>query len=157
MKKEADENEKLIVENRKARFEYFVLEKYEAGIVLTGTEVKSLRLGRVNVVDAHAAMTKGELWLYNLNIQKFDKGNRFNHEPTRPRKLLLHKYELRRLVQGVQEKGLTIIPLKFYFTGGKVKVEIGLCKGKKVYDKRDTLHEKDAKREVERALKHSVQ
>jgi len=155
--KEKDENEKLIVANRKARFEYFVLENYEAGIVLTGTEVKSLRAGKVNVVDSYATMVNGELWLYNLNIQKFDKGNRFNHEPTRPRKLLLHKVELRRLFQATKEKGLTIIPLKLYFTGGKVKVELGLCKGKKNYDKRDSLHEKDAKREVERAVKLSVQ
>lgn len=155
--KEKDPNEKLIVANRKARFEYFVLESYEAGIALTGTEVKSLREGKVNVVDSYATMVAGELWLYNLNIQKFDKGNRFNHEPTRPRKLLLHKYELRKLFQATKEKGLTLIPLKLYFSGGKVKVEIGLCKGKKNYDKRDTLHEKDAKREVERALKHSVQ
>lgn len=157
MKKKEDENEKLIVENRKARFEYFVLERYEAGIVLTGTEVKSLRAGKVNVVDSHAGIHHGEVWLYALNIQKFDKGNRFNHEPTRARKLLLHKYEIRKLLEGTQEKGHTLIPLKFYFKGGKVKVELGLCKGKKLYDKRDTLHEKDAKREVERALKHSVQ
>ena len=152
-----DENEKLIVANRKARFEYFVLENYEAGMALVGTEVKSLRQGRVNIVDSYATMVNGELWLYNLNIQKFDKGNRFNHEPTRPRKLLMHKYELRRLFQATKEKGLTLIPLKLYFKGGKVKIEIGLCKGKKNYDKRADLHEKDARREVERVVKLSVQ
>ena len=152
-----DDNEKLIVANRKARFEYFVLESFEAGIVLVGTEVKSLRQGRVNVVDSYATMIEGELWLYNLNIQKFDKGNRFNHEPTRPRKLLMHKSELRKLFQATKEKGLTIIPLKIYFRGGKVKVEIGLCKGKKNYDKRATMLEQDAKRETERLVKISVQ
>ena len=146
-----------IVVNRKAKFEYFVLEHYEAGIVLTGTEVKSLRAGRVNIVDSHAAMTKGEMWLYNLNIQKFDKGNRYNHEPTRARKLLLHKKELSRLFQATKEKGLTIIPLRLYFKGGsRVKVEIGLCKGKKLYDKRATMQEKDSQREVERMVKVSV-
>jgi SsrA-binding protein len=145
---------KLICTNRKARRDYQILETMEAGLVLVGTEVKSLRDGHAQLKDSFAGIDDGELYLYNAHINPYRMGNRFNHEPTRTRKLLMHEREIRRLIGKVQEKGLTLIPLRLYFNdAGKVKVELGLARGKKDYDKRRDIAERDAKREMERAVK----
>jgi SsrA-binding protein len=145
---------KLICTNRKARRDYQILETMEAGLVLVGTEVKSLRDGHAQLKDSFAGIDDGELYLYNAHINPYRMGNRFNHEPTRTRKLLMHEREIRRLIGKVQEKGLTLIPLRLYFNdAGKVKVELGLARGKKDYDKRRDIAERDAKRELERAVK----
>ncbi len=144
---------KTIIENRKARHEYLFLEKYEAGIELFGTEVKSLRAGKASLVDAFARVEKGEVWLYNLHISPYDFGNINNHEEKRPRRLLLHKSEIARLYASVREKGLTLIPVRLYFAGSLVKVELALARGKKLYDKRDSMAERDSKRQIERAMK----
>ncbi|HPO55744.1 MAG: SsrA-binding protein SmpB [Ignavibacteriales bacterium] len=141
---------KNITTNRKARFEYFILSTYEAGIVLQGTEVKSLRAGKINLVDSYAIYRNNELWLIGTHISEYTQGNINNHEPTRDRKLLLNRNELRKLSAKSSEKGLTIIPLSLYFKNGKVKVELGLCKGKKIYDKRESIAKKDQKRDQER-------
>ncbi len=147
-------SKKYIVVNRKAKHDYFILETYEAGIVLTGTEVKSLREGKVSIVDSYADIEKGELWLFDLHISPYEKGNIYNHNPKRPRKLLLHKDEIAHLIGKVKEKGLTLIPLSIYFNErGWAKVELGLAKGKKLYDKRRDLAEKAERRELERAYK----
>lgn len=148
----APDREKTITVNRRARHEYIFEELYEAGIVLLGTEVKSLRAGRVNLVDAYGTVDNGEVWLKNLNISPWEKGNRNNHEPTRPRKLLLHAEEIRRLIGKTKEKGLTLIPTRLYFLNGRVKVEIAVARGKKLHDKREAAAEKDAKREMARAV-----
>ncbi|MDA8344478.1 MAG: SsrA-binding protein SmpB [Thermaerobacter sp.] len=145
---------KIIADNRKARHDYFVLETIEAGIALTGTEVKSARLGRVNLQDAYASMSHGEIFLQHVHISPYDQGNRMNHEPYRRRKLLLHRRELDGLVGRMRERGMTIVPLRMYFNDrGFCKVELGVCRGKKLYDKREDLKTRDAKREMERALK----
>lgn len=145
---------KIISENRKARHDYSIIETYEAGIALTGTEVKSLRAGKANLKDSYAQITKtGEIFLYNLHISPYDHGNIYNHEPMRSRRLLLHRSEINKLLGKVKEKGLALVPLKLYFKHGLVKVEIALAAGKKLYDKRQDLAKKDAKREMERALK----
>ncbi len=144
---------KTIIENRKARHEYLFLEKYEAGIELFGTEVKSLRAGKASLVDAFARVEKGEVWLYNLHISPYDFGNINNHEEKRPRRLLLHKSEIAGLYSSVREKGLTLIPVRLYFAGSLVKVELALARGKKLYDKRDSMAERDSKRQIERAMK----
>ncbi|MBN1884881.1 MAG: SsrA-binding protein SmpB [Candidatus Krumholzibacteriota bacterium] len=145
---------KIIATNRKARHEYHIIETIEAGIVLVGTEVKALRDGRANLRDSYAAIEREELFLYNTHISHYEQGNRFNHEPTRTRKLLVHAKEIKRLIGKTQEKGLTIVPLRLYFTDrGIVKVELGLARGKKSYDKRRDIAERDAKRELDRALK----
>ena len=145
---------KIIAENRKARHEYFVLDTYEAGIALTGTEVKSLRAGTCNLKDSYAQVTKtAEIVLFNAHIEEYEQGNRFNHDPKRTRKLLLHKAEIVKLVGKIKEKGLTLVPLKLYFTRGKVKVELALCKGKDLHDKRQSDAERSAKREIEQAMK----
>lgn len=151
-----DTSRKRIASNRRARHEYHVLEAFDAGIVLVGTEVKSLREGKVTLVDAFATVKNGEVWLHNMHISPFEKGNRFNHDPLRPRKLLLHRREIAKLTQLTQEKGLTLIPLDMYFERGIAKVELGVCRGKKLHDKRATAAERSAKREIERALKESV-
>lgn len=143
----------LIADNRKARHDYFVEDTIEAGLVLTGTEVKSLRLGRANLRDSHASIEKGEAFLYNVHISPYEQANRFNHEPLRVRKLLLHKDEIRRLTGKVREKGYTLVPLKLYFKKGRAKVELALAKGKKAYDKRHDVAERDARREMERAFR----
>ncbi|MBN1634599.1 MAG: SsrA-binding protein SmpB [Ignavibacteria bacterium] len=140
---------KIIGTNRKAYYQYIVLKKYEAGIVLMGTEVKSLREAKVNMQEAYAAFIKDELWLLNCHISEYKFGNINNHEPVRNRKLLLNKNELRKIKTQLQEKGLTMIPLQMYFRGAKVKVELGIAKGKKLFDKRETIK----KRETERKLK----
>jgi len=147
---ENQEKVKNITTNRKARFEYFILSTYEAGIVLRGTEVKSLREGKINLVDSYALLKNNELWLIGAHISEYTQGNINNHEPTRDRKLLLNRSELRKLASKAAEKGLTIIPLSLYFKNGKVKVEIGLCKGKKLYDKRESIAKKDQKRDLDR-------
>lgn len=144
---------KTIIENRKARHEYLFLEKYEAGIELFGTEVKSLRAGKASLVDAFARVEKGEVWLYNLHISPYDFGNINNHAEKRPRRLLLHKSEIARLYAAVREKGLTLIPVRLYFAGSLVKVELALARGKKLYDKRDSMAERDSKRQIARAMK----
>ncbi|HEM46365.1 MAG TPA: SsrA-binding protein SmpB [Alphaproteobacteria bacterium] len=145
---------KVIATNRKARHDYQVIETMEAGIVLVGTEVKALRDGRANLKDSYAAVDREEIWLHNAHISHYDKGNRFNHDPVRTRKLLMHAREIKRLIGKTQEKGLTLVPLKLYFNdNGVVKIELGLARGKKSYDKRRDIAERDAKRELDRALK----
>lgn len=144
---------KVIAENRKAFHDYFIDEKFEAGIVLSGTEVKSLRNGKVNLKDSYVSVKEGEMWLIGVNISPYEMGNRFNLDPMRSRKLLMHKKEIIRLYSTVKQDGLTLVPTKCYFKDGKVKFEIGLARGKKDYDKRDTIAEKQAKRDIERAMK----
>jgi SsrA-binding protein len=145
--------EKLIAENRKARHDYHLLERVEAGIVLTGTEVKSLRDGRATLGQAWADIRDGEAWLQGAEIATYAQGNVANHEPTRPRKLLLHRRELDRLYAQVREKGLTLVPTKLYFKNGRVKVELALARGKDVRDKRQAVADRDAKRQIDRAMK----
>ena len=141
-------------DNRRARHEYEILQNFEAGIELRGSEVKSLREGRTNLAEAYAAMKDGELFLINSNIPEYREANRFNHEPKRPRKLLLHKKEINRLAAGVLKEGLTIIPLKLYFNGrGRAKVDVALARGKKLHDKRQTERERDWNREKSRLLR----
>ncbi|MGH3094519.1 MAG: SsrA-binding protein SmpB [Streptosporangiales bacterium] len=144
---------KVIAQNRKARHDYHILDTYEAGVALAGTEVKSLRNGRASLVDGYGLVKDGEVWLENVHIPEYTEGTWTNHEPRRPRKLLLHKHEIDRLIGKTQEAGLTLVPLSLYFLDGKVKVELALARGKRAYDKRRTLAEKDAKREMERARK----
>jgi SsrA-binding protein len=143
----------IVVRNRKARHEYHVLDKWEAGVVLRGTEVKSLRQGRANLQDAFAVFDRGELWLHNLHISPYDFGNRFNHDPLRARKLLLHRQELRKLVGQVEQKGLTLVPLDIYFSRGIAKVTLALVRGKKLHDKREDLRRRADERDMERAFK----
>ena len=145
--------EKQICSNKKAFHEYHIEERFEAGMVLTGTEVKSLRMGKANLSDAFALVRGGEAFLHNLHISPYDFGNRQNHDPERVRKLLLHKNEILRLFGKVREQGYTLIPLRLYFKEGKVKVELGLAKGKKLYDKREDLKKKDMKRDLAQAMK----
>jgi len=146
--------DRIAIDNRKARHDYQILDTYEAGIVLEGTEVKSIRAGKANLKDSYARVEKGELFLYNMHISPYEQGNRFNHEPKRTRKLLMHKHEINRLLGKIKEKGLSLVPLKLYFKSNKVKVQIGLARGKKLHDKRHALAERDAKREMERAHKN---
>ena len=150
----ATDEEKNITVNRKARHEYSIIQTYEAGIVLQGTEVKSLRQGKVNLVDSYATLKNGEVWLVGTNISVYEQGNINNHEPARTRKLLLNKSEIRKLIGKVKEKGLTLVPLRLYFKNGKVKVEIALAKGKKTYDKREAIAKKDFQRQQERRIKY---
>lgn len=147
-------NEKNITVNRKARHEYSILQTWEAGIVLVGTEVKSLRQGKANLVDSYAKLKDGEVWLINLHISEYTQGNINNHDPKRDRKLLLRKSEIRKLIGKTKEKGLTLVPLRLYFKNGKVKVELALAKGKKVYDKRKDIAKRDFQREQERKIKY---
>jgi SsrA-binding protein len=145
--------EKLICLNKKARHNYFIEATYEAGLSLLGTEVKSLREGRANIGDSYAKIKNGEVFLVDVHISPYSFGNRFNHDPLRPRKLLLHKREIRRLIGKVQERGFSLIPLRLYFSDGKAKVELGLGKGKKLFDKRETLKRKTMERDMERGRK----
>ena len=145
--------EKLICNNKKAFHDYFIEERFEAGLVLQGTEVKSLRLGKANLNDAFAMVRDGEAWLHNLHISPYDFGNRANHDPDRMRKLLLHKREIEKLFGRIREQGYTLIPLRLYFKDGKAKVELGLAKGKKLYDKREDIKKKDMQREVAKVMK----
>lgn len=144
---------KIVTDNRKARHDYHIEETYEAGMVLTGTEVKSLRQGRANLRDSYAAVENGELFLYNMHIAPYKQGNIFNHEPKRTRKLLMHKREINRLMGRTQEKGYTLVPLKVYFRRGKAKLELALAKGKKLYDKRRDIARREEKRRIDRILK----
>lgn len=144
---------KIIAQNREARHEYFVIEALETGIELVGTEVKSLRAGGVNLKDAWADIDDGELILKGMHISPYEQGSIFNRDPLRPRRLLAHKVEIRRLAQQIKLQGYTLVPLSLYFKNGRVKVELGLCKGKKLYDKRATAAARDAKRDIDRALK----
>jgi SsrA-binding protein len=147
--------DRIAVQNRRARHEYHVLDTWEAGIVLQGTEVKSLRDGKANLQDSFARLDhRGELWLHNLHISPYEMGNRFNHDPLRPRKLLMHRNELRRLVGQVEQKGLTLVPLDLHFTNGLAKVNLALVRGKQLHDKRETLKERADQRDVERAYKN---
>ena len=147
-----EQGRKLIAQNRKARHDYHIEDVIEAGLVLTGTEVKSLRAGRASLVDGYATISGGEAWLQGVHIPEYDQGTWTNHEPRRGRKLLLHRSEIARLVAKTRESGLTIVPLALYFKDGKAKVELALARGKKNYDKRQALAEKQAKREADRAV-----
>lgn len=145
---------RVVAENRRARHDYFIEETIEAGIALTGTEVKSLRLGRASLQDSFARVENGEVFLYNMHISPYEKGNRFNHDPKRVRRLLLHKAEIRRLIGKTRQRGYTLIPLRLYFTGrGYAKVELALAKGKKLYDKREDIARRDAERQIAQALR----
>lgn len=144
---------KTLAQNRKARHDYHIEATYEAGIALTGTEIKSVRSGRVQLKDSFARVENGQVMLHNVHISPYDQGNRFNHEPERTRKLLLHRLEILKLIGLTREKGYSLVPLSIYLKGGWAKVELGLAKGKKNYDKREDLKKKDAMREVERALR----
>lgn len=147
---------KYIADNRKARHDYFIHETLEAGIALTGTEVKSLRQGKANLKDSFCRIENGECMLLGMHISPYDQGNRFNHDPLRTRKLLLHKYEILKLFGKIKEKGYTLIPLNMYFKKGKVKVTIALVTGKKLYDKRQAIAEKEVKRDMERKFRGKV-
>jgi len=148
-----EKGQKVIARNRRARHDYHIEDTYEAGLVLTGTEVKSLRLGRASLTDGFAQITDGEAWLHNVHIPEYIQGTWTNHTPRRIRKLLLHRSEIDRLVSETQEQGLTLIPLELYFKDGNVKVEIALARGKRTYDKRQDLAKRDAAREMDRALR----
>ena len=148
------EGVKIIAQNRKARHDYSVDDRYECGIELLGTEVKSFREGKISFPDAWAEVVNGEVWLRSLQVAENPFSSVFNHDPDRKKRLLLHKDEIKRLARKTEDKGYTLIPLSFYFKKGKVKVELGLCKGKKVYDKRADIRERDLKREVSREFRH---
>ena len=141
---------KIIAENRKARFDYFIEDTYECGIVLEGTEVKSVKNGNISFPDAFAEISGGEVWVKNFHISEYSFSSIFNHDPDRPKKLLLHKDEIKRLVRRVDEKGCTLIPLDFYLKDGRVKVTLGVCKGKKMYDKRAAIKDRDVQRDLQR-------
>ena len=148
---------KAIAQNRKASHDYFIEDTYEAGLVLQGTEIKSIRAGRVNMKDSFARVERGEVFLHNLHISPYEQGNRYNHEPTRTRKLLLHKKQISKLIGETQQAGYSLVPLKIYIKNGVAKILIGLGKGKKQYDKREDLKRKQDKRDVDRAMKESYQ
>ena len=148
-----NENFRLVANNKKAYHDYFIDEKYEAGLSLHGTEVKSLRMGKCSIKEAYIRIEDGEAVIYGMHISPYEKGNIFNKDPLRPRKLLLHNYEIRKLGAKVQEKGYTIVPLRVYFKGSLAKMEIGLAKGKKLYDKRQDIAKKDQRREAEREFR----
>ena len=144
---------KIIASNKKAYHDYFIEEVYEAGLALMGPEVKSLRTGKVNLKESYCRISKGELFVSNMHVSPYEFGNRENPDPLRVRKLLLHRHEIGRLVRKVEEKGLTLVPTKLYFKNGKAKLEVGVAKGKRLYDKRDSLKRKEAGREMDRAVK----
>lgn len=144
---------KIVCQNKKARHDYHIIHTYEAGIVLKGTEVKSIRAGKINISDSYAKIKNGEVWLINAHISEYEKGNYNNHDPLRDRKLLLNKREIRKLISYTQEKGMTLVPLKVYFKKGKAKVELAVAKGKKLYDKREDIAKKDLQREYQRKIK----
>jgi SsrA-binding protein len=147
------DNERLIAQNRRSRFEYEVLDTLECGIVLVGSEVKSLRVGKMTLEDAYARVKSGEVWLMGCDIPEYEKANRMNHQPKRPRKLLMHRREVRKFANRAMEQGLTLVPLKMYFKEGRAKLLLGLCKGKKLHDKRETLKKRDTQRDIERAMR----
>ena len=149
----AKESMKLVANNKKAYHDFFIDEKYEAGIELHGTEVKSLRMGKCSIKEAFVRIENGEAFIYGMNISPYEKGNIFNKDPLRVKKLLLHKQEINKMLGKIAEKGYTLVPLRVYFTDGKAKVEIGLARGKKLYDKREDIAKKDLRRETEREFK----
>lgn len=149
----AKEELKLVANNKKAYHDYFIEEKYEAGLVLHGTEVKSLRMGKCSIKEAFIRIENGEVFIYGMHVSPYEKGNIFNKDPLRVRKLLLHKSQIQKLIGNSAEKGYTIVPLQVYFSNGRAKIEIGLAKGKKLYDKRQDIAKKDQKREAEKELK----
>ncbi len=145
---------KIIAQNKKARHDYFIEEAYEAGLALKGTEVKSMRQGKVNLKESFAQAQGGEIFVHGMHISPYEQGNIFNTDPMRPKKLLLHKSEIRKLAAEVKRQGFSLIPLQVYLKDGRMKLELGLCKGKKLYDKRDDMAEKDAKRNIDRVLRN---
>ncbi|MFA6309224.1 MAG: SsrA-binding protein SmpB [Clostridia bacterium] len=147
---------KVIAQNKKARHEFFIEQTIEAGIVLSGTEVKSIRLGKVNLKDSYASISNGEVFVIGMHISPYEQGNVFNMEPMRDRKLLMHKSEINKLIGYTQQKGLALVPTRLYFKHGRVKIEVGVAKGKKLYDKRSDIANKDAKREIDRKMKESL-
>lgn len=151
------EHVKIIAQNKKARFNYAVEDTYECGIVLEGTEVKSVKAGNISFPDAFAEITGGEVWVRNLHIAEYPFSSVFNHDPDRKKKLLLHKEEIKRIRRKVEEKGYTLIPLDFYLKNGRVKMTLGVCKGKKLFDKRADIKERDVKREIARAFRNNLQ
>lgn len=156
MKKVEGLQMKVVCSNKKAGFEYFILERYEAGIKLTGTEIKSVRAGKCNINDAYVVIKDSKPYLLNMNIAKYEQGNRYNHDEFRTRELLLHQHETDKLAVKVKLDGLSIVALKAYFEGSLLKVEIALCRGKKLNDKRETIKERDSKRSIEKAMKNSM-
>lgn len=150
------EGKKIIAENRKARFDYFVEDTYECGIALEGTEVKSVKNGNISFPDSFAEIVNGEIWVKNFHISEYAYSSIFNHNPDRPKKLLLHKEEIKRLTRKVDEKGYTLIPLDFYLKDGRVKMSLGVCKGKKQYDKRETIKNRDVQRELQREFSNKL-
>lgn len=149
----AKETQKLIANNKKAYHDFFIDETYEAGVALHGTEVKSMRMGKCSIKESFIRIEKGEVFVYGMHVSPYEKGNIFNKDPLRVKKLLMHRYEINKLEGKIKEKGYTLVPLQVYFKEGKVKVEIGLARGKKLYDKRETIAKKDARRETEREFK----
>ena len=147
------ENIKILAQNKKAYHDYFIEEKYECGIELVGTEVKSLRLGQANIKDSYASIDNGEVWLKGMHISPYEKGNIFNRDPLRERKLLMHKFEIRKLIGKIKEQGYSLVPTSVYLKGQRIKIELGLARGKKNYDKRQTIAANSAKREMERKMK----
>ena len=148
------DGQQVVADNRKARHDYFIEENYEAGLALKGSEIKSIRAGRINLRGGYARIQDGEVWLYDVHISPYDQsGKYYNHEPTRPRKLLLHRREISRILGQVERQGFTLVPLRFYFKGRRLKVDLGLARGKKLYDKRDDIANREAKRDIERAMK----
>ena len=153
---ENKQSQKIIAENRKARHDYFVIEAFEAGVELFGTEVKSLRRGTVNLKDSYCEVDGGELFALGIHISPYEQGNIFNKDPLRPKKLLMHKKEIMKLAGLVSREGYTLVPLSLYFKGSRVKLALGLCKGKKLYDKREDIAKKDANRDIERHMKNNL-
>ncbi|QDU54043.1 SsrA-binding protein SmpB [Aeoliella mucimassa] len=153
-KDDADKNEKLIAQNRKARHEYEVLDTLECGIVLVGSEVKSLRNGRMSIDEAYGRVDRGEVWLVGVDIQEYTFANVQNHDPRRRRKLLMHRREIKKFAAQAYEKNLTLVPLKMYFKRGRAKVLMGICRGKKMYDKRETMKKRDVQRDLDRAMRN---
>ena len=151
-----NENSRTVAQNKKAYHDYFVLEEYEAGIELFGTEVKSIRQGRVNLKDAWCSIDKGEIFVNGMHISPYEQGNIFNRDPLRKKKLLMHKKEIHKLYGTIKQQGLTLIPLSVYFNKGKAKIKVGLCKGKKIYDKRDVAAKKEANRSIDREIKERM-
>ena len=149
----AKTEKKLIANNKKAYHDYFLEERFEAGIELHGTEVKSLRMGKCSIKEAFIRVENGEVWVYGMHISPYEMGNIFNKDPLRPKKLLLHKYEINKLLGKIKEKGFTLVPLQVYFKDGRAKIEMGLCRGKKMYDKRQDIAKKDQRREAEKEFK----
>lgn len=149
----AKESKKIIANNKKAFYDYFIEDKYEAGIELAGTEVKSMRMGKCSIKESFVRIENGEVFVYGMHVSPYEKGNIFNKDPLRVKKLLMHRYEINKLEGKIKEKGYTLVPLQVYFKDGKVKVEIGLARGKKLYDKRESIAKKDARREAQREFK----